>query len=39
LRPLVTSLDDSSEVGSAGGRKKSTSVIARFTQGIKRGKK
>jgi pilus assembly protein CpaE len=39
LRPLVVGLDDSNEFAGEGARKNATSVIARFTQGIKRRKK
>jgi pilus assembly protein CpaE len=39
LRPLVASLDDPSDAGAAGAPGKSTSVIQRFAQGIKRKKK
>ena len=39
LRPLVAGLDDSNEVGGESGQKNATSVIARFTRGIKRRKK
>ena len=39
LRPLVARLDDSAEQGGDAGTKKTTSVLVRFTQGIKRKKK
>ncbi len=39
LRPLVANLDDSNDVGGDGGAKKTTSVLARFSQGIRRRNK
>jgi pilus assembly protein CpaE len=39
LRPLVANLDDSNAVGGDGVGKKTTSVLARFSQGIKRRRK
>jgi pilus assembly protein CpaE len=39
LRPLVAGLDDSKSAGGDGASKGAASVLVRFTQGIKRGKK